>query len=83
MGLLVRPDFRSQGVGKALTDYRMNFLSKITKSAFYMTNETNKISIDLHKSYGFKQIDRGPGFLNLDFISEFNEQGVLFRIELN
>ncbi len=79
MGLLVAPKFRGRGIGGKLTTLRLNHISKIDHEIFYCTNNSNSFSIQLHKKLGFIEINRGPGFVSVDFQTEFQEDGILFK----
>lgn len=81
MGLIVQPNERRNGVGNALIDFRLNLISKISPSVFYCTNTMNTSSIELHKKFGFKEIDRGEGFLSVNFDREFSDTGILYRLD--
>lgn len=76
MGLLVHPKFRKKGIAKKIIKFRMDFLEKISTHVYYVTNETNAGSIKAHERYGFKEIERGKGFMSVEFQ---NEKGILFK----
>ena len=76
MGRIVYPEFQRRGIGQKITDYRLNWISQRSEIVFYITNESNKASIDLPKGLDFREQERAPGFMNVSFA---NEKSVLFR----
>lgn len=58
-GLIVSPDRRRLGIGRAMTEYRIRWLVPRTDVAYYFVNSDNRASIDLHAEFGFREIDRG------------------------
>lgn len=64
MGIIVDEKYRRRGIGKAITQYRINWIFERSKSVHYFANILNKVSIELHKKFGFREYCRdisGPG----------------------
>jgi|TARA_B100000315_G_C14524873_1_gene563326 ribosomal protein S18 acetylase RimI-like enzyme len=55
--LKVMEKYRTNGIGKLLTLYRLNWISRRANKAFYYSNIENKASINLHTSIGFKKVN--------------------------
>ncbi|MDJ0972837.1 MAG: GNAT family N-acetyltransferase [Planctomycetota bacterium] len=58
-GVLVLPSSRRRGVGRALTQHRMEWLRERTEIVYFLTSETNVPSVALHSEFGFVEIQRG------------------------
>lgn len=58
-GLIVAPEFRRHGIGRALTEHRLRWLSSRCETVYYFVNERNRASVDLHAALGFREIQRG------------------------
>ena len=58
-GLSVLPDHRRTGVGRALTEHRIAWLSEQTDVVYYTAAEANGPSIELHEALGFTEVARG------------------------
>ena len=58
-GLSVMPSQRRRGVGRALTEHRITWLSERTDVAYYTAAEANGPSIELHEALGFVEVARG------------------------
>ncbi len=58
-GLSVLPSHRRRGVGRALTEHRMTWLSERTDMVYYTVAEVNGPSIDLHEALGLVEVARG------------------------
>lgn len=55
-GIIVHPSWRRQGIGRALTIARLDWIGERTKLAYYFTNEQNQASRALHASLGFERL---------------------------
>lgn len=55
-GLVVHPDHRRQGLGRALTTYRLTWLGSRTGQVWYFADLDNPVSIALHESLGFHRV---------------------------
>ncbi len=80
MGVTVSPKYRGMSVGKILTKKRLDHIGQVATKAYYVVNEENSTSIKLHKSFGFKLLKKGPGFLKVKFN---NNAGMLFECDLS
>ena len=58
-GLSVLPSQRRRGVGRALTEHRITWLSERTDVVYYNADEVNGPSIELHEELGFVEVARG------------------------
>lgn len=54
-GVIVAPDHRRRGIGRALTAARLTWLRARGDEAFYLTNRANRVSIALHEEFGFEE----------------------------
>ncbi|NNF05494.1 MAG: GNAT family N-acetyltransferase [Candidatus Eisenbacteria bacterium] len=78
-GLSVATDKRRFGIGRSLTEHRIEWVSRKADELFYFANSRNLASIDLHLSLGFREIVRGisvPGITFRDGV------GILYRLDL-
>jgi Ala-tRNA(Pro) deacylase len=57
-GIVVDPAYRRQGIGRALTEARLDWLDARGGPAHYWTDVDNVASIALHSAYGFEPIGR-------------------------
>jgi ribosomal protein S18 acetylase RimI-like enzyme len=78
-GVIVRPNQRRRGIGRALTLARLEWIATRSEKAYYFANEMNRASIDLHAAVGFTELTRDfrhPG-------AEFSGgRGILFECDL-
>ncbi len=58
-GLQVLSSHRRQGIGRALTEHRLTWLSERTDVVYYNADEVNGPSIELHEALGFVEVARG------------------------
>ena len=58
-GLQVLPSHRRRGIGRALTEHRIKWLSERTDVVYYNADEVNGPSIHLHEALGFVEVARG------------------------
>jgi len=78
-GVVVRPEHRRRGIGTALTRERMRWLAERTSVVYYIANERNRVSIELHAALGFEERTRDfvhPG------VSFEGGVGILFACDL-
>jgi ribosomal protein S18 acetylase RimI-like enzyme len=57
-GVVVEPGSRRCGVGSALTRARLAWIAERSDRAYYVANERNRASIDLHAALGFRELSR-------------------------
>lgn len=67
MGLLVDPAHRRTGLGRALTEVRLDWLRARATRAWYFTNARNAASLALHASLGFREVTREFEFPGVRF----------------
>ncbi len=58
-GLQVLSSHRRRGIGRALTEHRLMWLSERTDVVYYNADEVNGPSIELHERLGFVEVARG------------------------
>jgi GNAT superfamily N-acetyltransferase len=78
-GLIVTPNVRRRGVGRALTEARLEWIASRSGSAYYFANALNRVSIELHGQLGFVETTRDFAFPGVVFEGG---PGVLYRCEL-
>lgn len=79
VGVIVAEPWRRRGIGRALTELRLDVLSQRAEEVFYIANLLNQASIDLHTRLGFEELTRdfhSPG------IQFKGGRGALFRLDL-
>lgn len=79
IGLVVSPDYRRRGVGRALTDARLAAVAARASEVWYFANALNRSSLDLHTGLGFEEVTRDFWFPGLTFDGG---EGVLARARL-
>jgi ribosomal protein S18 acetylase RimI-like enzyme len=79
-GLLVAPTFRRQGVASALTAYRLDWITERADRAYYFSNARNRVSIELHGKFGFREISRNFIYPGVEFEGG---EGILFTADLH
>jgi len=57
-GMVIDRRFRRRGIGARLTDARMKFIRARASEAWYLVNQDNHASIDLHVPHGFHEASR-------------------------
>lgn len=77
MGMVVHPDHRRKGAGAALTQARVDWISRRAKAAWYFANARNAASIALHQQFGFEEVTRSFSYPRVDFDGG---EGILFRL---
>lgn len=68
--LLVRPDHRSQGIGRFLLKLLVNKAKSIDENIWLRVHPNNTLAIDLYKSNGFSRIES-------DLEAEFNKNSAI------
>ncbi|OCI30401.1 GNAT family N-acetyltransferase [Oerskovia enterophila] len=79
-GITVDPEARRRGVGAALTQARMDWVSGRASFVCYVVNATNAASIALHRRWGFHEVARATSFHTIQFTGG---SGVLLRAGLD
>jgi len=79
-GLVVKDKYRRQGVGTRLTQIRLDWISQRKPEAYYVVNARNRVSIELHKKVGFREITRDFYYPGIIFEGGI---GVLYRINFS
>ncbi|MBM2621956.1 GNAT family N-acetyltransferase [Actinoplanes sp. LDG1-06] len=67
MGLVVAPEQRRRGVGRALTRVRLEAIAERASEVWYFASARNQSSIDLHTRLGFVEVTRDFWFPGLTF----------------
>ena len=57
-GVVVSPRYRRRGIGAALTAARLEWIAARSPRAHYVANERNRVSIELHRTFGFVESTR-------------------------
>ena len=77
MGVNVLPSARAQGVGRQLTERRIDWLAPRTRRAYYFTRANNEASLGLHSAYGFSEVTRDFTFPT----ARLEGESILFKLE--
>ncbi|MCE1247546.1 MAG: GNAT family N-acetyltransferase [Firmicutes bacterium] len=78
LGLIIAPGYRRQGIGRRLTQERIDYLKNKTDKIYYFVNKRNTVSIEMHKEFNFTEITRDfvfPGAIDK------TGEGILFILE--
>lgn len=67
LGLVVTPEYRRRGIGRALTVARLNAIAARASEVWYFVNARNRSSLDLHATLGFAEVTRDFWFPGLTF----------------
>ncbi len=78
-GVIVAEDYRRRGIGRRLTQARLNWIAERDRAAYYFSNARNRASIDLHRAFGFVELTRDFTFPGASFEGGV---GILFKAEL-
>jgi GNAT superfamily N-acetyltransferase len=79
LGVVVVDAWRRRGIGRALTERRLDWIAERASAAYYFTNARNRPSLDLHAELGFVELTTdftAPG------VSFDGGEGVLCRADL-
>lgn len=57
-GVVVHPHARRRGVGRRLTEARLEWLAERTDQVWYFATALNHPSLDLHAALGFREVTR-------------------------
>ncbi|MCC9309743.1 GNAT family N-acetyltransferase [Kitasatospora sp. RB6PN24] len=66
-GVTVSPRWRRQGVGRALTRWRMAWVWARDPSVWCFVSARNRASLDLHTALGFVEVRRAPVLQGVSF----------------
>lgn len=80
LGVVVAEHCRRRGLGRRLTQARLNWIAERARAAFYFSNAGNRASIDLHRPFGFVEVTRDFTFPGASFEGG---AGILFRAALS
>ena len=78
-GVIVRSKYRRCGVGQALTQARLEWITARASCAYYFANAQNQVSIALHNKFGFKELTRDFTHPGVTFTGGV---GILFGADL-
>jgi ribosomal protein S18 acetylase RimI-like enzyme len=78
-GLIVAPSERRQGIGRALTIARLDWIAERASCAYYFANARNEVSLALHRELGFADVTTDFAFPGASFQGG---TGVLCRVAL-
>jgi ribosomal protein S18 acetylase RimI-like enzyme len=78
-GVFVLPEERREGIGAALTQERIHWISERADEAWFFTDARNRASIGLHRRCGFEEVTRRFSFPNAAFD---DGEGILFRLRI-
>jgi ribosomal protein S18 acetylase RimI-like enzyme len=67
IGLVVVPDYRRRGIGRALTRIRLDAIAARASEVWYFVNAQNRSSLELHARLGFVEVTRDFWFPDLTF----------------
>jgi RimJ/RimL family protein N-acetyltransferase len=79
IGLAISVGNRRQGLGRAITRARLQWIAERATEAWFFTNARNEISLRLHAQLGFHEVTRDFVFPGVDFEGGV---GVLCTVEL-
>ncbi len=80
-GIVVSPELRRRGIGRALTRHRLKVLIELGAEEVYsFTSTRNRVSLALHRAMGFEELRRDVAVPGVTFQGGV---GVLFRLRLD
>ena len=79
LGVIVGPGYRRRGIAAELVRQRLAWIAGRSHEAHYFVNSLNLASIDLHRAFGFVEIQRPFCFPSVEFSG--GGVGVLFRTD--
>ena len=77
-GVVVKPEFRRRGVGRRLTQARVNWVLERADSVFYVVSAANLASRTLHAELGFREVTSD---FTLPGVVFGNADGILCRLD--
>ena len=78
-GVLIDQAHRRLGVASAFTLYRLDWIAERADKAYYFANAQNRVSIELHKKFGFEELTRDFVYPKVEFEGG---EGILFVVNL-
>ncbi len=78
-GVVVSPALRRRSVGTFLTRARLGWIASRSDRAYYVANEKNVVSIELHRRLGFVELTRDVFHPQVRFTGG---RGILFACDL-
>jgi RimJ/RimL family protein N-acetyltransferase len=80
MGMMVHSKWRRQNIARYMATLRQEWIARLGVNKIYSVVATdNPSSIDMHLSFGFQEIERAKGFMNISFDCG---EGILFEKEI-
>ena len=79
-GVVVHADHRRLGIGHRLIRARLNLAAERTERVYYWTNAQNRVSIELHRPFGFREVTRDFAFPGQSFAGGV---GILYVCDLS
>ncbi|MCP3973141.1 MAG: GNAT family N-acetyltransferase [bacterium] len=67
LGVVVDPEFQRRGIAHVLTERRLDWLRERTDRVFYFANASNRATIDLHRTFGFRQLNHITSIAGVTF----------------
>ncbi len=80
MGIIVAPAHYRRGVGRVLTQERLDWIAGKADKAYYFVNKANQTSIALHDAFGFVERRRDFGYTRAKLPAE---DGILYEVDLS
>lgn len=77
-GVVVKPEFRRRGVGRRLTQARVDWVLQRASSVFYVVSASNLASRTLHAELGFREVTTD---FSLPGVVFGNADGILCRLD--
>lgn len=78
-GIVIEPAWRRRGLARVLTENRLNWIRARATTAYYFANARNKVSVALHRHFGFVELTRDFEVAGVSFEGG---EGVLFSVEV-
>jgi GNAT superfamily N-acetyltransferase len=80
-GIKVHPDWRRQGLARQMTQQRINWISKRSKTVSVFLDDENKVSLPMYYELGFVEKSRGWTFTEPYRIAQ-GTRGILLELFL-
>jgi ribosomal protein S18 acetylase RimI-like enzyme len=78
-GVIVAPQFRRRRIGHQLTQVRLQWLARRVSKVYYVASAQNRVTIELHRQFGFVEVTRNFSFPNVTFTGGV---GILFDMDI-